>query len=160
MHDDLIHSSSHNHGSFKDQEYVHESFPCNNELSHESSICIQSSGGSPLSSQHSQSYSSDSRYFHSAEDAADLVGNAYSGNGQPANLKILEEIETTLLGHDGDDPVIMDYAYGDHTLNSNSEWSLEALSDLNDFLDQTSNPGYSQINNADSSRVPDNLQQV
>lgn len=161
MRDDLIHNSSQNHGSFTDQVYIHESFPSNNEHSRESSICIQSSsGGSPLSSQHSQTYSCDSRYFHSAEDAADVVGNAYSGNEQPANLKILEELETALLGPDGDDPVDMEYAYGDHTLHSNSEWSFEALSDFNDFLDQTSNPGYPQTNNADSSMVPDHLQQL
>lgn len=156
MNDDLIQRSSHNDGS-----YIHESFPYNSEHSHESSICIQSSsGGSPLSSQHSQTYSCDSRYFHTAEDAVDLVGNGYSDNEQPANLKILEEIETALLGPDGDDTADMEYVYVDNAIHSNSEWSLDALSDFNDFLDQTSNPGYPQTNQADSSRAPDNLQQL
>eukprot|EP01018_Ginkgo_biloba_P014612 Gb_40278 [translate_table: standard] len=163
MREDLIQSSSsHTDGSFKGGQSMHEGLPYSSGHSHDGSLCIQcsSSGGSPMSSQNSQTYPYDSLYFQSPEDGGP-TGGRYSGNEKSADMEhILQELATALLGPDSDDPDNMEDVYEDQKLPANSQWSLEAVSDINDFFDQSSQPDYPQTNMVEISRVAENPEQL
>uniref|UniRef100_A0A0D6R096 Uncharacterized protein n=1 Tax=Araucaria cunninghamii TaxID=56994 RepID=A0A0D6R096_ARACU len=163
MKNDLMQSySSNNDGTFKGQQYIH-GLQYGTMHSLEGSLCMQSSssGTSPISSQTSQTYSSDSQCFQSAETAAGQDGGGHGGKEQPVEMThMLEQLATALLGPDSNHSENMEDSYEDHMLPPNSEWSLGALSDMNDFFDQNSQPVGPQKNNTDSQRVTEHLHQL
>ncbi|KAH9323348.1 hypothetical protein KI387_017987 [Taxus chinensis] len=101
------------------------------------------SGGSPSSSQISQTFPSDSQNLQSAE-------SGYSDDEKPSLLKkVLHELETALLGPDRNESDNTDSSNEETGVALNSEWSLETLNSVTGSM-------YSETERAQTTRVKHN----
>uniref|UniRef100_A0A0D6QZI2 Uncharacterized protein n=1 Tax=Araucaria cunninghamii TaxID=56994 RepID=A0A0D6QZI2_ARACU len=125
-----LQSSLCNNDSLQVQSPVHE---CPQHTGGHSVQCSPSngsclSGGSPASSQISQTFPSDSQTFQSAD-------SGYNDNEQPSGLKnVLHELETVLLGPDNNGCDNSEGSNEDTGFAENSEWSLEALNSVTGIM--------------------------
>lgn len=144
---DSLQSTLSNNCSFKAQ------FPSAEHLQHTTGLAVQCSpsdrsclsGGSPTSSQISQTFPPDIPNFQSAD-------SGYSDNENTFCLNnALHELKTALLGPDRNDSNSSEGSTEEHEIEKNSEWSLEALNSITGNMysepEQAKMPG-AKVNNA------------
>lgn len=121
-----LQSSLSNNCSFKAQlpsaEHLQQTTGLSVQCSPSNRSCL--SGGSPTSSQISQTFPPDIPNFRSAD-------SGYSDNKKPLDLKnALYELETALLGPDKNGSNSSEGSTEEPEVAENSEWSLEALNSV------------------------------